>query len=161
MLDAYPNLKAMYAPGDGNTEVYYPLLRKLICTKATLPLLNEAVIQLTKKVDMISSTILNNNETYLSYYDKLSKIEISQENLNKIISEFKEYKVKYNEVTSEMNEYKTKYNEITSKMSEYKSKIEFFEQRPSSLEQIFSVKNQNDHKVIRIFGIKIKFKYKK
>ncbi|MBQ7880151.1 MAG: pyridoxamine 5'-phosphate oxidase family protein [Clostridia bacterium] len=23
MLDAYPNLKAMYAPGDGNTEVYY------------------------------------------------------------------------------------------------------------------------------------------
>ena len=23
MLDAYPNLKAMYQPGDGNTEVYY------------------------------------------------------------------------------------------------------------------------------------------
>ena len=23
MLDAYPSLKAMYAPGDGNTEVYY------------------------------------------------------------------------------------------------------------------------------------------
>lgn len=23
MLDAYPNLKAMYVPGDGNTEVYY------------------------------------------------------------------------------------------------------------------------------------------
>ncbi len=23
MLDAYPNLKAMYAAGDGNTEVYY------------------------------------------------------------------------------------------------------------------------------------------
>lgn len=23
MLEAYPNLKAMYAPGDGNTEVYY------------------------------------------------------------------------------------------------------------------------------------------
>jgi len=23
MLDSYPNLKAMYAPGDGNTEVYY------------------------------------------------------------------------------------------------------------------------------------------
>ena len=23
MLDAYPNLKAMYKPGDGNTEVYY------------------------------------------------------------------------------------------------------------------------------------------
>ena len=23
MLDAYPDLKAMYAPGDGNTEVYY------------------------------------------------------------------------------------------------------------------------------------------
>ncbi len=23
MLDAYPNLKAMYAPGDGNTAVYY------------------------------------------------------------------------------------------------------------------------------------------
>lgn len=23
MLDAYPNLKAMYTPGDGNTEVYY------------------------------------------------------------------------------------------------------------------------------------------
>ena len=23
MLDAYPNLKAMYAVGDGNTEVYY------------------------------------------------------------------------------------------------------------------------------------------
>ena len=23
MLDAYPNLKAMYAPADGNTEVYY------------------------------------------------------------------------------------------------------------------------------------------
>lgn len=23
LLDAYPNLKAMYAPGDGNTEVYY------------------------------------------------------------------------------------------------------------------------------------------
>ena len=23
MLDAYPNLQAMYQPGDGNTEVYY------------------------------------------------------------------------------------------------------------------------------------------
>ena len=23
MLDAYPNLRAMYQPGDGNTEVYY------------------------------------------------------------------------------------------------------------------------------------------
>ncbi|MBQ8311032.1 MAG: pyridoxamine 5'-phosphate oxidase family protein [Clostridia bacterium] len=23
MLEAYPNLKAMYKPGDGNTEVYY------------------------------------------------------------------------------------------------------------------------------------------
>ena len=23
MLEAYPNLKAMYQPGDGNTEVYY------------------------------------------------------------------------------------------------------------------------------------------
>ena len=23
MLDAYPNLKSMYQPGDGNTEVYY------------------------------------------------------------------------------------------------------------------------------------------
>ena len=23
MLDAFPNLKAMYQPGDGNTEVYY------------------------------------------------------------------------------------------------------------------------------------------
>ena len=23
MLDSYPNLKAMYQPGDGNTEVYY------------------------------------------------------------------------------------------------------------------------------------------
>lgn len=23
MLDAYPNLKAMYQPGDGNTEIYY------------------------------------------------------------------------------------------------------------------------------------------
>jgi len=23
MLDAYPNLKAMYQPGDGNTEVYF------------------------------------------------------------------------------------------------------------------------------------------
>lgn len=23
MLDAYPNLKGMYQPGDGNTEVYY------------------------------------------------------------------------------------------------------------------------------------------
>ena len=23
MLDCYPNLKAMYQPGDGNTEVYY------------------------------------------------------------------------------------------------------------------------------------------
>lgn len=23
MLDAYPDLKAMYTPGDGNTEVYY------------------------------------------------------------------------------------------------------------------------------------------
>lgn len=23
MLDAYPNLKAMYQPGDGNTQVYY------------------------------------------------------------------------------------------------------------------------------------------
>lgn len=23
MLDAYPNLKAMYQPGDGNTEVFY------------------------------------------------------------------------------------------------------------------------------------------
>lgn len=23
MLDAYPNLKALYQPGDGNTEVYY------------------------------------------------------------------------------------------------------------------------------------------
>ena len=23
MLEAYPNLKAMYAPGDGNTEVYF------------------------------------------------------------------------------------------------------------------------------------------
>ena len=23
MLDAYPSLKAMYQPGDGNTEVYY------------------------------------------------------------------------------------------------------------------------------------------
>lgn len=23
MLDGYPNLKAMYQPGDGNTEVYY------------------------------------------------------------------------------------------------------------------------------------------
>ena len=23
MLEAYPNLKSMYKPGDGNTEVYY------------------------------------------------------------------------------------------------------------------------------------------
>ena len=38
MLDNYPTLKAMYAPGDGNTEVYY--LRNVtaaICSFAAAP----------------------------------------------------------------------------------------------------------------------------
>ena len=38
MLDNYPSLKAMYAPGDGNTEVYY--LRNataVICSFAAEP----------------------------------------------------------------------------------------------------------------------------
>ena len=38
MLDNYPSLKAMYAPGDGNTEVYY--LRHVsaaICSFTTEP----------------------------------------------------------------------------------------------------------------------------
>ena len=38
MLDNYPSLKAMYAPGDGNTEVYY--LRNVtaaICSFTTEP----------------------------------------------------------------------------------------------------------------------------
>ena len=38
MLDAYPSLKAMYKPGDGNTEVYYLRNAKAqICSFADAP----------------------------------------------------------------------------------------------------------------------------
>ena len=38
MLDAYPNLKAMYAPGDGNTEVYFLKNAKAsICSFTSAP----------------------------------------------------------------------------------------------------------------------------
>lgn len=39
MLDAYPDLKAMYQPGDGNTEVYYLKNGKAqICSFADAPI---------------------------------------------------------------------------------------------------------------------------
>lgn len=39
MLDAYPDLKAMYQPGDGNTEVYYLRNGKAqICSFADAPI---------------------------------------------------------------------------------------------------------------------------
>jgi uncharacterized pyridoxamine 5'-phosphate oxidase family protein len=38
MLDSYPSLKAMYAPGDGNTEVYYlKNATATICSFTTAP----------------------------------------------------------------------------------------------------------------------------
>ena len=38
MLDNYPSLKAMYAPGDGNTEVYYlKNATATICSFTTAP----------------------------------------------------------------------------------------------------------------------------
>lgn len=38
MLDNYPSLKAMYAPGDGNTEVYYlQNATAVICSFAAAP----------------------------------------------------------------------------------------------------------------------------
>lgn len=38
MLDNYPQLKAMYAPGDGNTEVYYLRnARATICSFTSTP----------------------------------------------------------------------------------------------------------------------------
>lgn len=156
---------------NGNTEVYYPLLRKLVCTKATLPQLNDTVIKLTKKVDMISSSILNFKDESIQNFDKLSQIEILENNLKGISAELLDYKIKYSEITSEIikndklsssiNTLKQQNDRLSEEMKIYKSKLEQLEQKPSSLEQIFSVKNQNDHKVIRILGIKIKFKYKK
>ena len=38
MLDSYPNLKAMYQPGDGNTEVYYlKNVKAQICSFSDAP----------------------------------------------------------------------------------------------------------------------------
>ena len=86
---------------NGNTALYYPLLRRLVCTQATIPLLNDSLCELNKKFDLVKS-----------------------------------------------------------ELNEYKSKIDDLERKPSFLEQIFSVKNEFNHKVIRILGIKIKCRRK-
>lgn len=146
---------------NGNTELYYPLLRRLVCTKATVPLLNESIDKLNKKLDIIMSNFIDKESLVLfnmDTKDKVSQIELKQDSLN---SELSEFKVKYSHLLSEVEEYKKQFSLIESELNQYKLKIEIIESKPSSLEQIFSVKNENNHKVVRLFGIKMKFKKKK
>ena len=112
---------------NGNTEIYYPILRKLFFTKATVPLLNKSLYQLENQYARISS-------------------------------ELTEYKIMYDSLSVKLVEINEKYENINLKLDVYKEKIDFFERKPSSLEQIFSIKNEFNHKVIRILGIKMKFK---
>lgn len=76
-------------------------------------------------------------------------------------NKIKELETKCSSLSSELNTFKEKYNAIHTELSDYKLRIEILETKPSSLEQIFSVKNEKNHKVVRLFGIKMKFRKNK
>lgn len=50
---------------------------------------------------------------------------------------------------------------LTERIQELKSEMKNYFSRPTLLQQIFSVKNERVHKVLRILGIKIKFRRKR
>mgnify|MGYP003293783966 CR=1 FL=1 len=69
-----------------------------------------------------------------------------------------------NNVNNELNNTKTELNSslysvntaFTNKINEIVKKLN----KPTFLQQIFSIKNEGNHKVLRLLGVKIKFRRK-
>lgn len=98
-----------------------------------------------------------NKDLYYPLLKNYCFTPVTIKHLNKSVENLEDIN---NKLTSSVNILKQQNDNLMQEMHNYLLKIEHLEQKPSSLEQIFSVKNEVNHKVIRIFGIKIKLRRK-
>lgn len=100
--------------------------------------------------------------------DRLNKLEkqltSNRENFNREIcclhSENRDLKCALDNINQENRNLKCSLKHLESDNQQLIQKIDKYFARPTMLQQIFSLKNEGKHKVLRILGIKVKFKKK-